>query len=160
MNQINYLESNRKKHLKNHFELRGSPELGYSWWLVFDRTDSPPEFVGSESRLPGYARDQLARLRADPEIGDRRKARFIPAHRMFFPGQDADGIPHVQNVEWLRQYQHAISFYSAEKGYLVVLIGPHNEDYPLEIWESHGSAVIDELESSYRLVWKRPKEED
>lgn len=157
---ITHLTSQRKQHLSNHFEIRGSHHTGYLWWLVFDSGDYPPEFVGTEDQLPSYARAQLHKLRQAPRIGDRRSARHISAHLTFFPGQDHNGIPHDQNVDWLRQYRRNGGHYSVAKGYLVVLIGPSNEDYPLEIWESHGSSTVDELGSVYHLVWKREPEED
>lgn len=163
--EITYLTSQRKQHLRNHFELRGSlypGQGGRNWWLVFDEGDYRPELVGSEDKLPSYARAQLARLRQPPNLGERRKARYINAHLTFFPGQACGGIPHVQNVDWLQQYRPKLGngFYSVLKGYLVVLVGSHNEDYPVEIWESRGWPPFDELGSDYQLVWKREPEED
>lgn len=171
MPEITYLKSRRKEHLKTHYELRGTLERGQggrSWWLMYDNIDRPPELIGPEENLPKASREELARLRAVPKLGQRRRARYIDAHLHFLPGQDHNGIPHDQNVDWLRQYKRKATspgcgFYSVEKGYLVVLIGSHNEDYPLEIWESRSmpwAKAIDELDSEYVLVWRREEDSD
>jgi hypothetical protein len=164
MPEITHLPSQRRKRYKTHYALRGSPEIGYSWWLMHEDVDIPPALVGKEEFLPKHAYDFLQRMRAEPKVGERRKARYIDAHLHFFPGQDHNGIPHDQNVDWLRQY-HRLSVgegsYSVEKAYLVVLVGPINEDYPLQIWESRRSAKYPDgnhLDAVYTLVWKR--EED
>lgn len=166
--EITHLTSQRKQHLSNHFELRGTLERGQggrSWWLVFDKTDHPPELVGSEKNLPGYAKAQLAKLRLVPQVGERRQARYIDAAMCFFPGQDHNGIPHDQNVDWLRQYRRLEvggGAYSAEKGYLVVL-EHRNEDWPLEIWEhlrTRHQPDPNHLSAQYTLVWKRPDNEE
>lgn len=165
MPEITYLTSKSKKHLSNHFELRGlgTPvrDGGSSWWLVFDRTDSPPELIGSEDQLPIYAREQLRALRVEPKARASRKARYIPADMIFSPGEAHDGIPHEESVEWLRQYvrQPPSGRYSDYKSYLVVL-DSENEDYPLQIWEHRPTKWCPQpglLESSYTLVWTRTK---
>lgn len=131
---------------------------------MFDETDSPPELVGAERFLPKHAYDQLQRLRQEPAVGERRKARYINASLCFFPGQAGNGIPHRESVDWLRQYARPTSGeYREEKGYLVVTADPHHEDYPLQIWESfltRRCLELDVLDSEYRLVWKRHEGED
>ena len=139
---ITHLTSLRKRHLTNHFELRG---LGLPvrdgspcWWLVFDSADFPPELIGAEHLLPSYAVKQLAQLRADPKVGARRRARHIDVSTSFFPEMEHNGIPHGQSVSWLKQYkrQSATGRYSTEKGYLVVCVPHYDESYPVQIWES------------------------
>lgn len=166
MNRVTHLTSQRKGHIPNHFEERITEAFGRKWWLVFTGKDKiRPEFVGSDEKLPAYARKQLDQLRADPKVGDRRRARHIDVSVAFFPGEDHNGIPHDQNVCWLKQYKRpsATGRYSTEKGYLV-RCDPHgNESYPVEIWESRYAAQcpqVDLLDSFYTLVWARPPEED
>lgn len=135
MPEITHLTSQQSSHLQDHFERRGLGTL-----------------------------DQLAKLRAEPEIGERRKARYIDASLHFFPGEEHNGIPHRESVDWLRQYARADSgVYRDCRGYLVVTAVPHQEDCPLQIWESAPSErcpELDVLDSEYRLVWKRQEEED
>ena len=80
MPEITYLKSRRKEHLKTHYELRGTLERGQggrSWWLVYDDSGHPPELIGPERNLPKASREELARLRAEPKLGQRRRARYI-----------------------------------------------------------------------------------
>lgn len=166
MNRITHLTSQRAGHIQNHYEERLTEAFGRSWWLVFPGLDNiKPEFIGGDDKLPSYARKQLAQLRADPEVGARRRARHIDVSMAFFPGEDCDGIPHDQNVCWLKQYKRpsATGRYSTEKGYLVVCDPHNNESYPVQIWESRPTKSCpryDLLESFFTLVWKRPPEED
>lgn len=164
---ITYLHSRRKKHGPSHFALRGintqTRDGGAGWWLVFDKSDRPAVLVGAERFLPQYAYHQLLCLRKAPVVGERRHARHIDASLTFFPGTHSNGIPHDQSVDWLQQWRRpGVPPYAVERGYLVVTEVPHQEDYPLEIWESvlRSPQTIDELDSEYRLVWKRPPEED
>ncbi len=161
MPEIDYLPAVRKPHQKAHFALRGDLEIGRQWWLV-RADDAPPKLVGPEENLPGYAQRELAMLRARPTIRQRRLARHIDAHLCFFPGQRENGIPHRQNVEWLRQYTKARGGeYNVEKAYLVVLEYPRNEDYPLQIWEeakSRPRVGPNHLNARYHLVWIREEE--
>lgn len=162
--EITYLKSQRKQHLLNHFEIRLTEAFGRTWWLVFDDKRHRPEHVGKEEKLPGYARAQLAKLRLEPQVGERRQARYINATMGFFPGQVHNGIPHDQNVACLRQYHRfevGIGVYDAEKGYLVVLEHPGNEDWPLEIWEhfrTRHQPDPNHLDALYTLVWKRKED--
>jgi len=71
----------------------------------------------------------------------------INAALIFNPGEDHDGIPHIENVEWLRQYYPQAD---ATKGYLV----DGDESWPEEIWEST-TASIGMLNSRYVKVWTR-----
>ncbi len=164
MKRITHLSSHRKSLISNHFEERLTEAFGRDWWLVFTGPDKfKTEFVGGDDKLPKYARDQLAKLRAEPEVGDRRKARHIDMSMAFLPGEEHNGIPHDQNVDWLRQYPRPTGRYRLSRGYLV-LCDPHgNESYPVQIWESRPTQRFPEqdlLESSYALVWKRQEEED
>jgi hypothetical protein len=169
---VAYLKAAPKHGYRNHFELRGhgnrrDGDLG--WWRVYDH-DKPNEFIGTEDNLPLPARRELAALRAEPLIGSIRQARHINASLLLFPNDPHNGIPHIQSVNWLKQYPYALTkttehlYYTTTRGYMVVAAVPGDETCPTEIWESvylaEGKRKIDELDSSYRLVWKRPLEED
>lgn len=169
MQEITYLPSKRLQHLRSHYQLRGNAHVGYRWWLVYDDLDIPPVLIGKEDCLPKLALELLKKMRKEPQVRERRRARYIPASMAFFPRQAWDGIPHAENMEWLRQYPRWCSSYSVNKSYLVVLLCGH-EDYPMEIWESiktssprrqprvgHRRKLPDanDLDAMYQLVWKR-----
>lgn len=151
MKEITHLSSQRAKHLTTHYELRGHPEIGFTWWLIYDKVDISPKMIGAEEFLPKHAYDELQRLRQPARLKQRRKARHINATLTFFPGESHNRIPHAESVEWLRQFKRT-GEYQEKKGYLVLA---YPQEDPVEIWESTAhSARVDLLDSVYTLVWK------
>ena len=158
---ITHLKSTNKRGGKNHFQLRGNPVLGYDWWRVWDFIDRPDEFIGPKQRLPLYALEELSELSQAPLLNSRREARHIEATLCLFAGEDDNGIPHVESVDWLRQYTRPDGKdYTVDHGYMVVTSVPGDETCPSEIWESVlvSPTDVNLLDSEYRLVWKRQEE--
>lgn len=131
------------------------------WWLSWSY-DRPDQLVGRTSALPIYAQVELSILEAEPQLGNTRESRHIDTSLMFFPDDDHNGIPHDQNVDWLRHYKRPDGGdYTIEHGYMVVTAVPGDETCPVEIWESTWvpPARVDLLSSPYRLVWKAPPDD-
>jgi hypothetical protein len=87
-------------------------------------------------------------------------AEYIDFHLAFF-ADDPDHSsehPHEENVDWLQQYTREDgAHYDVGYSYLVELICPGNEDYPIAIWElvAGQETPANHIQSMYRLVWFR-----
>lgn len=88
--------------------------------------------------------------------GKQVRADQIPTGIMFIPGEEENGIPYSQNLEWLAQYTHGENQGPLDPEKVYLILG--DETAPEEIWESvlTDPENRDKIHSPFQKIWRDP----